>query len=109
MVWAGAKEQTADEMKKVLHLSLEPERQHALNHKRIYDWNGSNAKDRSYQLSVANSLWGQKDEPWNPDFVKLMDARYAAGLHQVDFDAGLIGRWREYWDSETPKRQLAPS
>ncbi len=103
MTWAGARGTTADEMKKVLHVSLDPAKLHAVNHKRLYDWNGGDGTERSYELSVANSLWGQKDEPWNPEFVKLMEARYAAGLRQVDFKGAteearsMVNKWVDGW------------
>jgi serpin B len=42
-------------------------------------------KDR-FQLTIANSLWGQKDWPFLPEFLDLLAANYGAGLRLVDFE-----------------------
>jgi serpin B len=85
MTYAGAAGETADEMKKVMHFTLPAEKLHAVNHKRLYDWNGADGAERPYELSVANSLWGQKDESWKKEFLDLLNTHYGSGFHQVDF------------------------
>jgi serpin B len=103
MVYAGAAGKTAEEMKAVLHFSLDADKLHAVNHKRFYTWNGGDGGKRPFELSVANSLWGQKDEPWKDDFLKLMESRYAAGFHRVDFVnqnsavRGMVNDWASQW------------
>lgn len=42
-------------------------------------------KKRSYQLSIANSLWMQEDLPFEPDFVACLKENYDSGLQAVDF------------------------
>lgn len=103
MTEAGAGGQTSAEMKKALHLTVDDDRRHAVSHSRLYHWNGVGNPDRPFELSVANSLWGQKGEPWTADFIKLMNERYAAGLRQVDFVGATeesrksINGWVDHW------------
>jgi serpin B len=103
MTYAGAAGKTAEEMKTVLHFTLDPEKLHAVNHKRLYTWNGGGKEHRPYELSVADSLWGQKGEPWKKEFTELLKTRYAAGLREVDFAAdpeaarGPINQWAADW------------
>ena len=59
MTSAGAHGQTADEMAKTLHFTLEPKRLHPAYGTLIADLK-SVGKKRGYQMSVANALWGQK-------------------------------------------------
>jgi serpin B len=40
---------------------------------------------RIYQLSVANRLWGQKGYGFLPEFLKLSQDSYGAGLQELDF------------------------
>jgi serpin B len=42
-------------------------------------------KKPAYQLVVANALWGQKGYAFKPDFTKLLEKSYGAGLNDVDF------------------------
>jgi serpin B len=46
---------------------------------------GADGKPRGYQLSVANALWGQKGEPFLPEFLKVLKDNYGAGLSELDF------------------------
>ena len=47
-------------------------------------WNGEE-KNRSYQLRVANRLWGQKGFPFLAGYLALTREQYAAELGIVDF------------------------
>jgi serpin B len=84
MTYAGARGATADEMAKTLHFLLPPNRLHPafgeLGH-------GFNVRplDPPYQLSVANALWGQKGLTFQPDFLKITQDQYEAGLNSLDF------------------------
>ena len=56
MTYAGARGETAEQMARVLHFTLAPEKLHPA----FSDLTGMfNAGGKSYQLSVANALWGQ--------------------------------------------------
>ena len=91
MTYAGAGGQTADQLAKTLHFTVEREKLHpafadlikTLNSPRK-DYEGKPA----YALVVANALWGQKGYPFKADFTKLLKASYDAGLNEVDFANG---------------------
>jgi serpin B len=86
MTYTGARGETATEMQKVLHLPKDPAELQAANAallRRLTQAGG----DRPYQLSVANALWAQKGYPFLPDFLKLLETNYAAGVIEVDYQA----------------------
>jgi len=102
MTYAGARGSTAAEMAKVLRLPAAespgaraggpppagPADIHAAMAAFLADLNaekGPDGKPRGYQLSVANALWGQKGEPFLPDFLGLLKTSYSAGLTDLDF------------------------
>jgi serpin B len=84
MTAAGAKGQTETEMAQVLHLTGILPAAHAANHALLERWN-ANDKDRGYQLSVANRLWGQKGYPILEDYLSLTRREYGAEMGVVDF------------------------
>jgi serpin B len=84
MTSAGARGETADEMAKVLHLSLGAEKLAAAEGALDKQINGEGQK-RGYQLRTANALWGQKGFAFRPDFLKLTKDGYEAPLREVDF------------------------
>lgn len=90
MAYAGARGETAEQMKEALHFSLGSDRLHA----------AFNALDRSlmsqerflrsldsdpFQLTIANALWGQSGYSFLPEFLDLLSAEYGAGVHTVNF------------------------
>jgi len=82
MTYAGARGQTAEQMAKTLHFTLEQGRLHPAAGALVRDLT---VKDRKYQLSVANALWAQKDEGFLKEFLGLVQASYGAGINEVDF------------------------
>ena len=89
MTATGAGGNTAEQMAGVMHFSLPPHKLHStlgLMLKRM-SFNGANSGDRGYQLSIANSLWGQAGFAWKDSFLKQLRAYYAATLQQIDFAA----------------------
>ena len=100
MTYAGARGPTAEEMGRTLHFALDPQRLHPAFADLIRDLNGS-GKQRPFQLSTANALWGQKGHGFLKPFLDLTQANYGAGLREVDFlgateQARLtINRWVE--------------
>jgi serpin B len=44
-----------------------------------------NTADQSYQLAVANALWGQEGLEFCPEFMANVDNYYDAGFNQVDY------------------------
>jgi len=84
MTAAGAREQTEAEMAATLHLSDCLPQAHVAYQKIIERWNGD-GKNRSYQLRVANRLWGQKGFPFLASYLTLTQQRYGAELGILDF------------------------
>ena len=94
MAYAGSGGNTAREMARVLHVTLE---QDALSNvyaqyiKMFHDPQG-------YELAVANSLWGQKGYAVFGEFTELLKADYDGAWEEVDFAkapvaAGVINTW----------------
>jgi serpin B len=84
MTYAGARGQTAEQMATTLHFALPAQRLHPAFGELIRYLNAG-GKDRKYQLSVANALWGQKGYTFLPDFIRLTKDVYEGGLKEVDF------------------------
>jgi serpin B len=85
MTWAGAKGDTAAQMKKVLHLDGAPE--HAL------DAAGAlvasyGAPDSKVTVNVANQLFGDKASTFDKAYLGLLSADFGAPLQPVDFKTG---------------------
>ena len=80
MTSTGAMEETLKQMTKTLHLPANP---HPGFGELIAKLNAADPK--AYQLSVANSLFGQKGYPWLPSFLDVTNKYYQAGLKEVDY------------------------
>src|SRR5262249_14983680 len=87
MTYAGAAGETEKQMAKALHFTLPEERLHAAFASLLRELNGrgADAKERGYQMSVANALWGQQGYAWKEEFLKVTRENYGAGLREVDF------------------------
>jgi serpin B len=101
MLYAGAATTTAEQMADALHFSLPAPRLHA----------AFNALDQAltsppptnnpaaFRLSVANSIWIQKDYTVLPGFLDTLAENYGAGLFTQDFMSApeparaAINRW----------------
>jgi serpin B len=81
---AGARGATLDEMEKALELP-EQERLHPAAAALLKQLNAPRKEKNALQLAVANSLWGQKDYGFLPDFLKTAKDHYGGGLREVDF------------------------
>lgn len=90
MTYAGARGDTAAEMRQVLHLALPDDRIHAARNQLdlLLTTPGEMppGDDREpLTLQVANSLWGQEGYPFRDEFLTLLAADYGAGMNLVDF------------------------
>jgi serpin B len=82
MVYEGARNQTADEMRTVLHLPSDE-----------VDWRtdlsnfiqSMNTAHQAYELSTANALWAQKAYPFKEGYLKLIKDTYFAEARNLDF------------------------
>jgi len=84
MAYAGAREQTAEQMAKVLHFQQPPDALNAGFARLIKLWN-SGAGEHDFQLDVANAMWGQQGYPFAASFNQLLEKDYGAPLHSLDF------------------------
>jgi serpin B len=91
MTYGGARTTTADQMAATLHFSLPAERLHptfdALD-LALEAPPAAGADAGTFQLSLANALWGRQGSNFLPDFLDLLATNYGAGMHAVDFTAG---------------------
>jgi len=67
-----------------------------------------------YELSVANSLWGQRAYGFLPDYLAVLKTSFGAGLQEVDFAADAegarrtINAWAEKETREKIKDLIPP-
>jgi len=88
MTFEGAKGQTKEEMKNVLHLQ-ENDLERRSGFAKIY--NLLNKNNSEYELSTANALWAQKNYPFLEDYVNTTKKYYSAEFTNMDF----IGKTEE--------------
>ncbi|HKF46385.1 MAG TPA: serpin family protein [Terracidiphilus sp.] len=109
MTYAGARGETASQMKAVFHFTLPDDRLHAAMGALLA---GMNAQHTGYQLRVANALWGQRDENFLRSYLDLVKTGYGAGLRLVDFRSSpeevrtTINRWIEKQTNDKIKDML---
>lgn len=90
MTYAGAVGDTASQMASAMHFDLAPDGLHpAFNAvSQALAAQPEQAPDGTpFELSIANSLWGQQDFGFQPAFLDLLAQNYGAGLRLVDFAA----------------------
>jgi serpin B len=80
MTYAGARGETADQMKKVLHFPLPQETLHP-----AFSALASKTKPKECELTIANRLWGQTGYHFLDTFLTLTESAYRARLYQLDF------------------------
>lgn len=102
MTYAGAAGSTADQMAGTLHFDLPADSLHAAFNAYALDLEARAKADvdgTPFELSIANSLWGQQGFAFRPEFLDLLAENYAAGMRLVDFVADpeasrqVINRW----------------
>jgi len=90
MTYAGARGETEAQMAQVLNFSLPQERLHpainALDQDLVVQDQPADAEQpQPFQLSIANSLWGQQDYAFLPEYLDQLARNYGAGLRLLDF------------------------
>jgi serpin B len=90
MTYAGARNETAQQMADTLQFLIEQDRLHP-----AFNWldaelakrgEGAAGKDgEGFRLNIANAIWGQKDYEFLPDFLDVLAENYGAGLRILDF------------------------
>jgi serine protease inhibitor len=82
MTWAGAKGETAAQMKKVLHAEGEPNQAMDVSGKLLASLGGS---DQKVTLRVANRLFGEKTYAFDQGYLDRTRAAFGAPLEALDF------------------------
>lgn len=82
MTLVGARSTTADQMQQVLGFSPPLSEVHR-GFGELNRW--FNRSKKPYQLTVANSLWGDQQVEFDAEFLKTLRKQYDAELTQVDF------------------------
>ena len=90
MAYAGARAETETQMASALRFTLHQERLHqAFNALDLLLAGKGGVTDDGrpwgFQLRLANSLWGQHDYTFLPEFLDLLAVNYGAGMQLVDF------------------------
>jgi serpin B len=86
--YAGSAGETAGQMAQVLRFSLAPDKYPAAFADLLAKLNGPAGKpvaQRNYQLVLASSLWRQKGQVFQEEFIRLLLSSFAAPLNTVDF------------------------
>jgi serpin B len=111
MAYAGARGQTASEMKHVFHFTLPPDKLHPAMGALLAEMN---AQHKGYELRVADALWAQQDANFETDYLKLVQSDYAAGFHRVNFKLlpetvrATINSWVEKQTNDKIKDLISP-
>lgn len=82
MTWAGAKGETAEQMKKVLHFEGTPAEVSEVAGK-MSRWLQDDT--RAVKLRIANQLFGEKTFKFEQPFLDLTQKAYGASLEAVDY------------------------
>jgi len=90
MTYVGARGETEQQMADTLHFNLSQSRLHpAFN---MVDFKlaslGEDVDEQlgeAFRLSIANSIWGQRDYDFLPEFLDVLALNYGAGLRLVDY------------------------
>ena len=90
MTYAGARNETAQQMAGTLRFTLSQKRLHpafyALGQELASRGEGSGGKDgEGFRLNVANSIWGESSYLFLPEFLNVLSENYGAGLRILDF------------------------
>ena len=88
MTYAGAAGETAAQMADAMRFGLPPGQLHpAFNayEQELEKRAKESGEGTPFELSIANSLWGQESFEFRPEFLDLLAENYGAGMHLVDF------------------------
>ncbi len=114
MTYAGARGETASQMAATLRFTLPDDRLHPafnaldLDLARRPEQAAEVDKDQRFELSIANSMWGQKDWPFLPEFLDTLVLNYGAGMRLTDFmnEPDVARREINNWVSDQTKDKI---
>jgi len=84
MTYAGAAGETAAQMRRTLHFAGSDEivaRSFGMMEQRLEE----GSRDGGYEISLANSIWGQQGFNFLDGFLQTLEQHYGAGLRESDF------------------------
>jgi len=104
MTYAGAREETEQQMADTLHYTLPKDRLHpgfnALDIELASRGEGAEGKDEEgFRLNIVNAIWGQTGYEFLSKFLDTLAENYGAGLRLLDFvkaseeSRGVINDW----------------
>jgi serpin B len=111
MTHAGAAGETSRQMAETMHFALPAERLHAAFNAYALDLQGrakGDAEGTPFELTVANSLWGQEGFPFLPAFLDLLAENYGAGMRLLDYSRDPEGARRTIndWVSDETRQRI---
>jgi len=97
MTYAGARNETEQQMADTLHFTLPQERLHpalnGLDLKLASRGEGAEGKDEEgFRLNIANSIWGQEDYEFLNEFLDVLAENYGAGLRLIPHHHQQLGQ-----------------
>ena len=104
MVYAGARGDTASQIRDVLQYPISDEELHrvsnALNIALSSTPGTSNQEEQAFTLQIANALWAMQNGHIEESYLNLLSENYSAGMRTVDFAqsqeaADLINLWAQ--------------
>ncbi len=113
MTYAGARENTAQQMSQTLRFSLDPQRLHAAFEK-LEARLEALQEEGNVQLEIANSLWPHKGYPILEEYTGLMKKYYGVEIASVDYAADteaarrIINEWVEEKTKDKIKDMIGP-
>ena len=81
MTYGGAKGATKQEMREVLHFTLDS----ALLHKNFNALEDDILSDSDIKLSIVNQTWGEYRTVFKQEYLDLLAVNYGTGINLVDF------------------------
>ena len=110
MTYEGAKNTTAEEMKKVLNIEQENESFHKYMQS-LYQYLNSN---EAYNISTANALWIKQNYPILDEYKNLILTYYGGNSTEMDFSnpkhaANIINGWIENKTHNLIKDLISPA
>jgi len=112
MTYAGARGNTQIQMGRVLRFNILQEELHLTLSSLLRTL--KEPPDDSYQLYIANSLWGQRGYGFKKEFLDLIARYYAGGFNEVDFKGEteksrkMINKWTQNNTADKIKDILGP-
>ena len=105
MTYAGARGKTENEMATILHFTLPQKELHpafSILIKKI------NAKNKPYELTIANALWGQRGYHFLKEFKELINKYYGGGFYEVNFKTDSEGTRKKIntWVEEKTNQKI---